>query len=253
MKTSYYLPIATAVRAEFLKGHRNTPLKLALLMPLILGIPTLVLTGVGGFGIMPTLLWNYWYSLLLPITLCLIASSCAYWETKIGMRAVAGLPVNKAHIFLAKNIYVWLLTLLSNCEIAVLSTIALALGSHGPTTIEELTATLLMTVMTAWIVPLTLILTTVVNVLVGIVIPALEHIALYIALWNSRFWWAIPSSALGRVMQPLIHVLPSGELIEGYTFALTSWQCLTGIGISIALAALLVTVCAHWYARVEVK
>lgn len=174
------------------------------------------------------------------------------WEKKTHMHSIVSLPSGRSRIFLAKLMYVWLLTFTSNLMIAAFSIATLFFGSQAPNILTSLISALVLTIMSAWVAPLSLALTTLTNTLIGIAVPAFVHIALYITLWSSPLWWALPSSALGRVMQPLIGVLPSGETVEaGYSVPL--WQILTSVGITVCFTTILAALFCTSYARKEVR
>ena len=250
--TQISTPFSRAFQSELAKGHHSAPLILAILMPLPLALPGFALSLMGSTGMNRTIMWNYWYSSLMPISICLISVSTALWEKKFALRSILGLPVNVRTIFYAKTLYVWMLCLISNFEIGILSSIAFLLGADSPNIADSMASALLITVMSAWLAPAVIALTTAWNSLLGIVLPFLLNLALYVGLWSSSVWWILPSSAIGRVVQPLLHILPSGEPIE-VGFAVAFWQQSTAILIAIILAIVLTAACAHWYSKQEAK
>lgn len=254
LATEYRLPLATAFRAELVKSRHSTTWILAICIPLILGVPTLAFSFMGAVNFAPTFLWNYWYSMLMPVTICLIAASCAMWDKKLKLHSITSLPYGQTRIFIAKCTFTWMLTLISNLVIALCSLTVLVTNKDSgvPQIGTTFLAVFLLTVMSAWIAPVSIVLTTAANSLAGVAIPFLVHLVFYVALWSWKFWWISPSSALGRVAQPLIGVLPSGEPIEnGYTVSL--WQTAVSILIALIFAAFLTLIGAHNYTRKETR
>ncbi len=92
---------ARALRAEVLKGAHAAPRKVTLIAPLpfcalgMMASGALGSEGAGGTGF-ATYGRNYWYVLMLPVSVVLMSSSVANLDARQGLRPVLGLPLPPA-------------------------------------------------------------------------------------------------------------------------------------------------------------
>lgn len=246
---------AAVFKAEVLKGHRAAPRKIALVAPLpfcALGMLAGGLGGGGAIGAFATCGWNYWYALMLPIAVALIAASVANIDARQKLRPVLGLPLPPASTWWAKTAYVLVLVFCANLVVLAASIVTGFLGGNAPSAAAGLATAVLLVVGSAWMVPVGLALTTRFGTLVGIAVPAVLQLGAGIALWSSSLWYLFPPAASLCAVSPLVGVAPSGVPLEaGDPLGVFGWEAVLGLVIAAALFAVLSVLGARWYARRE--
>lgn len=116
---------ARALRAEVLKGAHAAPRKVTLIAPLpfcalgMMASGALGGEGAGGTGF-ATYGRNYWYVLMLPVSVVLMSSSVANLDARQGLRPVLGLPMPPARTWWA---YVLELVLVANLVVCAASVV----------------------------------------------------------------------------------------------------------------------------------
>lgn len=255
------LPQATfpaTVRAEALKGKRGAARKVALVAPLpfcVLGVlASGVIPGTGAVGGIGTVLWNYWYALMLPIAVALVCASVANLDARQKLRPVLGLPLPPVRMWWAKVCCALALAGAANLVVLACSCVLTALGADGPTVLEGVATVLVLTLGSAWMVPAGLALTMRFGTLAGIAVPALLQLGAGIALWSSGPWYLFPPATALCAASPFTGVEPSGVPLEpGAALGVFGWECWAGLAIAAALFGVLAVAGAAWFARREAK
>lgn len=247
------------VRAEFLKGRRAAARKIALAAPLPMSALGFMASGAvpgmggaGGAGF-STYGWNYWYVLMLPVAVALMAASVANLDKRHGLRGVLGLPVAPERIWWAKVAYVLTLTFAANLVVCLAGAVAGCMGGAAPSIVAGVLCTVLLTLAIAWMVPAGLFLTHRFGTLAGIAVPLLVQVAVGLVFGSSRLWWAVPMGVGIRVATPVIGVAPSGvPLPPGDAMAALDPFWFAGISVAVLFAAALSAAGAAWFSRQEV-
>ena len=250
----------SALRAEALKFRHAAPVRLAIVMAL----PFALLGAMTGFGgALSFSPWNYWYALLMPVTIALVAGCVANADARLKNRPILGLGTPLGLSWWAKVLYCFGLSLLSNLVVFAIYLFASVFGGGGPdadmlfaAALTMLAAALAVTVTSAWMIPAALFLTARFGMLAGIFAP------LAVQLVGGFAWSAMPvpqlfpPSATMVIPTAFLPVLPSGEPLSADTVlggALASSGALTWIGLAVAAAvfAVLCAAGAAWLKRSE--
>ena len=250
--------LVAAIRAEVLKGRRAAPRKVALVAPLPLCLLGLLssgaVPGLGGAGAVgfATYGWNYWYVLILPVSVALMAASVANLDARQALRPVLGLPVAPAHVWWAKVAYVLGLTFVANLVMLVASCVTSAVGGVAPYLSAAAACAVLLTLAVSWMIPVGLALTTRAGTLAGIAVPLLAQLVLGFAFASGGLWWVLPMSVAMRIATPLLGVAPSGiPLAPGDAMAALDTIWVLGLLVAIAAGVLLSVAGAAWFSRRE--
>ena len=241
---------SNAFKAEVLKGAHAAPRKIALIAPLpfcLLGIVASGLFGGGGAGWtgFATYGWNWWYALMLPVSVVLITASVANIDAKQQLRSVLGLPCPPRNTLLAKAVYVLALTFAANLVVMAAAIVVRLLGANAPAVAASVLMVPVLTVAAGWMIPAGLFLTTRFGTLTGIAVPLIVQLALGLALADSDLWWAIPMSTGMRIASPVIGVAPSGiplavgdamGVLDGTWFLALAVAAAVGIGLTMLAA-----------------
>lgn len=245
-------------KAEWMKGKRAAPRKIALLAPL----PFFLIQGAAmlytqtGRGT-TTSLWNAWFLALMPLASVLIASTVANIDVKHQLRTILGNPASLTQVWLAKNIYSLLLVLFGSILMLIIAALMQGGFSYRGTPVSDQTvAILIMTLADAWIVPVCIALTVRYNVMVGISLPLLGHLAIEIAMWSSSIWYIFPPSfgiaSVSRLVGSTPDMVPVSKRNPADVFALGSH---TAIGLTIATLCfiILLVVLGKWFSKREAR
>lgn len=246
------------LKAEFEKGRRAAPRKIALLAQL-----PCCLLGLLASGAMPgysagwigyaTYGWCYWYTLALPVAIALITASVGNIDAKLGLRSVLGLPVVPAKIWLVKVAYCMVLIFASCLIVGGVSSAAAFAGGSAPGPVPSLIIALLVTATSLWMIPTGLFLVVRAGMLAAIAVPLLIQIAGGIAFGSSPLWWMVPPAVAFRCPSPFSRVFLSGiPLPAGDPAGIVDGTWVAGVALAVAIGLVLVLCGARWFNRREV-
>lgn len=236
--------LRACARAEAIKHAHAAPLKIAIIMALPFSLLGAWTGYAGALSFSP---WNYWYALLMPVSIVLVAACVGNADARLKNRVLLGSGAKLSCAWWAKALYCLALSLLSNLIVFAFYVLAAAFGSGGsdagalPTAaLSMATAAVVLTITSSWIIPAVLLLVSRVGLLAGIFIPLAIELA-------GGFAWGIvpipqlfPPSATTVIPTSFIPVLPSGEPLSAdieLGAALSANGALTLAGIAICAIA----------------
>ena len=247
--------LSSALAAEVRKSRHAAPMRLALIMALPFPLIALLTAPSGNVSFSP---WNYWYVLLMPVTIALFTGCVANADARMHNRPLLGSGAPLGQAWWSKALWCLMLSGLSNLVVLALYIAALAIGGSLSTAavLTMALAALATTITSAWMIPAGLFLTARAGLLAGIFLP------LAVQLVGGFAWSAIPvpqlfpPSATTVIPTAFIPVLPSGEPLAADTVlggALAANGALTWAGIAVAALTfvLLTAVSAAWFAQSE--
>ena len=246
-----------ALRAEVLKGVHAAPQKIALIAPLpfcLLGVVSSGLFGGGGAGWtgFATYGWNWWYVLMLPVSVALVTTSVANIDAKQQLRPVLGLPYSPRNTMLAKAAYVLALVLGANLVVMVTAIAIRLAGGNAPAVAAGVLMVPVLTLAVSWMVPVGLFLTVRFGTLAGIALPLVMQITFGLAFADSGLWWAVPMAAGMRIASPIIGVAPSGiPLAAGDAMGVLDDSWFLALAVATAAGAALTVHVAAWFDKQE--
>ncbi len=247
---------ASAVRAEALKARHGAPVRLAL----ALALPAPLLAAFIAAR-MPQLglqyaPWNYWYALLMPVAIALVAATVANADARAGNRALLsdGTPLVRA--WCAKVAWCLVLSLLSNLVVFAVYAALSALVPAGATSVPSmLAAALVLTLASSWMIPASLFLTMRAGVLAGVFVPLALQLALSFGWSAVPFWPACPPTATIMLPTAFLPVLPSGEPASAGTALVDALSQGGDVALALVVAGALTTLLtaagAAWFSRSE--
>ncbi|RBP98622.1 hypothetical protein CRD60_01910 [Bifidobacterium aemilianum] len=252
------IPFSRVFKAEILKGKAAAPRMMTLIFPLPL-VAMVVYMGLGRHRWNPSFT-NYWYALLLPTTIILISASVAAIDSKQHWRTTLALPASPASVWWAKILYCLLLTLGSvvlALGVSILATVSL--GLQGPSVGSLLAAIAVLVIAGAWMIPLSLALTTRFGTLSGIALPLGLDLIVSISCWSQvGIWPYLPPCDLLNLPAPLLQVMPDGVpmAIEDPSPIKTelssfSGHSLIGLAVCLLVFVLLSMLTARWFSGKE--
>ncbi len=201
-----------ALRAEALKSRHGAPVRLATVLALPFPLlAAFVALSVPQFGLSYSP-WNYWYALLMPVSITLIAAAVANADARLGNHTLlsSGVPLHLA--WGAKVAWCLALLLLSNLVVfAVYAVMSLVVPQGAASMSAMLAVALALTVMGSWMIPATHFLTMRVGMLAGVFVPLTVQLALSLGWSVVPFWPACPPAATIVLPTAFLPVLPSGE------------------------------------------
>lgn len=245
-----------ALRAEMMKSRHGTPVKLAcaLTLPFLL-MATLMTVRAPELGLQYSP-WNYWYALLMPVSITLVATTIAKADTRLGNRAIlsSGMPLER--IWAAKCTWCLILSLVSNLIVFVIYTVLSLVLPQGAASLPSMFATALaLTLVSSWIIPATLFLTMRVGTLSGIFIPLAAQLLLSFSWSLVPLWPVCPPTATIVLPTAFLPVLPTGEPASDGLALVESIAQTGNVVLALIVAgvvtALIAVAGAAWLARSE--
>lgn len=238
------------VRAEHLKLKRTFTKKLVWLAPIItVSLSAVLMAGQffqGGS-------YNWWYAMLLPGMLSLICAGVVQKDTKkLSYRALLGLPVDQAGIWIGKiSVCAWLLFVSCTIFLATVTLGGFVFGSSIPLK-QSVLASLILFATFLWQVPLCLFLADRLGMFAAILLNFAANVAFIVGTANSTLWW-IPYSIPARLMCPVIKVLPNGLNVLVNDPLLNTNVILPGVLIALALFVVMSSLTAFWFRNREAR
>lgn len=242
------------ILAENLK-HKGTFLKkLLVLMPITLILLSLFLMP----SYFTTNSYNWWYVIIMPATFALIPAMMHRKESrKLNYRAVFPLNINLKKLWVAKIITAFIyMSIAAIIHMLGVYIFQFLIGeqltpNYGFSTL--LFASTLLIITNIWQVPLCFFLAKKFGFIASIAVNAVLGLALGILLADSYFWIYCPYAWGIRLMVPVMHILPSGVLIEASNPMISNTSLLIPCILSICLFTLLTIISANWFSKQEVK
>lgn len=248
--------LASYLKAENLKMKRTFARKLIIIAPVCILIFACIQMGYFALN-----LFNWWYTLILPGVLTLMAALVEQHEGgKLAYRALDPLPVDLRRVWLAKILLADLYAIAATgILIAGLAAVTAAFSLFGGTSPDSIglgqigLACLLLILDTLWQIPLCVFLSRKLGMLWALLINIVGGTVAAIACATQSFWWACPWSWTARLMVPAIGVLPSGLLAETGDPLLATSVLPVGIVLLLAASVLLLILVPRSLASREVN
>lgn len=252
--------LGRALRAEALKSRHAAPVRLAVAMAVPLAALGLFTGARGNLSFSP---WNYWYVLLMPVTIALVTGCVAGADARQGNRALLGSGAPLARLWWGKALWCLALSALSNLVVFAFYLVGLLFnagaadaGRLGAAVATMLACAAVVTLTSAWMIPAGLFLTARAGMLAGIFGP------LAVQLAGTFAWSAIPvpqlfpPSATAVIPTAFIPVLPSGEPLTadialGGALATDGAWTVAGLAVAAGAFIALAAASAAWFSRSE--
>lgn len=240
--------------AENLKHKHSFLKKLIVIMPITLILLSLFLMP----SYFTTNSYNWWYVIIMPATFALIPAMMHRKESrKLNYRAVFPLNINLKKLWVSKIItafvYMSIAAIIHMLGVYIFQFIIgeQLTPNYGFSTL--LFASFLLIITNIWQIPLCFFLAKKFGFVVSVAINAVLGLALGILLSDSAFWIFCPYAWGIRLMVPVMHILPSGILIEASNPMISTTSLYIPCILSICLFTLLTIISAKWFSKQEVK
>lgn len=249
--------LLSALRSEALKSKHGAPVKLAVIMALpfpLLALFAAVSEPQLGLSYTP---WNYWYALLMPVTISLMSATVANADVRLGNRALLSSGVSLRRAWCAKVAWCLMLSLASNLIVFGVYVVASCVIPVGAASVPAmLSAAVAVTLTSSWMIPATLLLSMGAGMLAGIFIPLATQIVLSFGWSAIPFWPACPPAATIILPTAFLPVLPSGEPLSADTDVAASigqfgGMSLAALAVAAGVLVILTMVGAAWLSRSE--
>lgn len=242
------------ILAENLKHKRTFLKKLLVLMPISLILLSLFLMP----NYFTTNSYNWWYVIIMPATFALIPAMMHRKESrKLNYRAVFPLNINLKKLWVSKIITAFIyMSIAAIIHMLGVYIFQFLIGeqltpNYGFSTLLFASALLIIT--NIWQIPFCFFLAKKFGFVVSVAINAVLGLALGILLSDSAFWIFCPYAWGIRLMVPVMHILPSGILIEASNPMISNTSLYIPCILSICLFTLLTIISAKWFSKQEVK
>lgn len=207
-------------------------------------------------------LFNWWYVIILPVIISFSCVLLSHIDGKMNDRAVRGLAVSFKNIWIAKSL-VGIKYLVIACFLLfagyILFTVVMSDARIIPIAFPNALLALFVILVTyLWQVPLFLFLGYKIGIFLSIASSLLFNTIIGPIVAAKSYWFICPFSYPGRVLCPILKIMPNGLLLESgnpsFTPALGSYTVVPiGIILSVILLIISMWVTAYWYQNEEVK
>lgn len=242
------------ILAENLKHKRTFLKKLLVIMPITLILLSLFLMP----SYFTTNSYNWWYVIIMPATFALIPAMMDRKESrKLNYRAVFPLNINLKKLWVSKIITAFIyMSITAMIHMLGVYIFQFLIGEQLTPNYEFSTllfASVLLIITNIWQVPFCFFLAKKFGFIASIIMNAVLGLALGILLSDSALWIYCPYAWGIRLMVPVMHILPSGVLIEASNPMISNTSLYIPCILSICLFTLLTIIGAKWFSNQEVK
>ncbi|RLK63040.1 lantibiotic immunity ABC transporter MutE/EpiE family permease subunit [Atopobacter sp. AH10] len=240
--------------AENLKHKHSFLKKLLVIMPISLILLSLLLMP----SYFTTNSYNWWYVIIMPATFALIPAMMHRKESrKLNYRAVFPLNINLKKLWVSKIItafiYMSITAIIHMLGVYIFQFFVGEQLTPSYTFLTLLCSSALLIITNIWQIPFCFFLAKKFGFIVSIAINAVLGLTLGILLSDSAFWIYCPYSWGIRLMIPVMHILPSGVLMEESNPIISNTSLYIPCILSICLFTLLAMISAKWFSKQEVK
>ena len=242
------------ILAENLKHKRTFLKKLLVIMPITLILLSLFLMP----SYFTTNSYNWRYVIIMPATFALIPAMMDRKESrKLNYRAVFPLNINLKKLWVSKIITAFIyMSITAMIHMLGVYIFQFLIGEQLTPNYEFSTllfASVLLIITNIWQVPFCFFLAKKFGFIASIIMNAVLGLALGILLSDSALWIYCPYAWGIRLMVPVMHILPSGVLIEASNPMISNTSLYIPCILSICLFTLLTIIGAKWFSNQEVK
>ena len=239
------------IKAEYKKTRKTMERRLIVLFPVIVFVVAFVLT-LGMTDCYAESVWNWWYAFLLPGMLAICCYLSVAREKKIKYYHMMTLSDDKRKLMLGKIIYMGCVILLSNIIIFAGASVGGLLLTTSVPMGGAVASIFVLTISQLWEIPLFLFLSERFGMVLELVVCVFLSIGGTV-MASSGKWFVLASAIPGRILCPLLHILPNGIKAEEGNPLLNTGVILPGICLSVIWFGLATALFLHWFQKREVK
>lgn len=222
------------IRSELLKMRHTFALKLFIVAPV-------VTLGLGYFlsgKFVQLTAYNWWYTLILPITIAIWCASVISCEKRTQYQNIFCLPISMKKVWLSKLLAVTVLLFLTSLIMWGGCTVFGIFTVMNIDPLNGLTGCMLLFFAYIWQLPLIMWLTKKANYLVGVLLSFGCNVVLSMIGAESNLFYINPFAIPARIVCPFFKMHPNGLPVENGSFLLNTRPIIPAVGISLVLAIL---------------
>lgn len=234
--------------AEVQKLNRTFSKKLIWLAPLVTVLVSGIL-GVGSFFQIGS--YNFWYTMFLPASLSIIASTIVEKDKKLKYTALFTLPFSKDKLWIGKIIsclYIYLIT-------SVIFTITISIGGllyvENISLLQNLIAAIVLFITFLWQIPFCMFFASKFGMIATLLINTILNIIGVVLFATSSIWYLFPYAIPSRLMCPILSLLPNGLLAQEGNILLNTNVIIPGLLISILCFIVFTAITSKYFAGKE--
>lgn len=198
------------IRSELIKNKKSFAIKLLVIMPVITAF--LAIWMMAGNNVQ-TLAYNWWYILLLPFVIAYVSASLASEEKKKNFHGLFGVVERKQNLAYGKVVVATIYVAVTNFVFFILIGIAGVVFQKQIGIVDNLMASVILTLTFAWQIPLILRISLKLNTAITVMISVAVNFAVACLCGAESNWW-IPYAIPARMMCIILGILPNGLMAE---------------------------------------
>lgn len=234
------------VKSEWIKGRHSFVRKSFVIFPLLV---TLMAIFLMGGALVQSGAYNWWYIMLLPITVSLICISLTESDKKMCFFNIAILPVPKGKVWIAKIETGVLYLVIGNGIVFAMTALSRFFFDSQYSILQGLIATLVLSITWAWQIPLGMFLSTKFgSVATFLLLLGTNIVCSTQDIAGGRLWF-IAFGIPARLMAPILGMNPNGVLLESDSLLWNTNVIFPGIFITIILFIVMLFLTKIWFER----
>lgn len=198
------------VQSELIKNKRSFAVKLLIIMPCVTTILAMVMMMGNNVQM---LAYNWWYLIFLPFVVSYVAGHLISREKKKNFHGLFGLLERKQELGYGKVIVAMFYLIITNGVFLILISLAGSIFQRQINMMDNLLASLVLTLTFAWQIPFVLILALKVNTTFAVMINVACNLVIACSCATKVHWW-IPFAIPARMMCIILGILPNGLMAE---------------------------------------
>lgn len=223
------------IRSEIVKMRHTFSMNLMIAAPLA----TVLLGYLLSHYAVEYAAYNWWYTMILPIIVCLWSAGMVAREKNTGMQNIVCLPLRSEKIWLGKTMALAVVLFISNLFMWLICTATAYFTAINIPPLDSFVACMLLFLTYLWQLPLIMVLTSKIGYLPGVLISFAANIILSTIGANKTWFLFDPYAIPARVVCPFLKIYPNGLPLESDSPLLDIGSIVPAIVISLLLAALL--------------
>lgn len=227
------------IQSELLKMRHTFSMKLVFAAPLVTALLGVLLSG----SFAQLSIYNWWYTILLPVVVSMWAASMIVREKNTGMQNVVCLPVRYETIWLGKTLAGTVMLLGTNLLLWLITTAMGFLTGMTVSPLDGLIGCMLLFLTYLWQIPFTMLLASFMGYFPAVLGSAAANVLLS-AFGTENGWFLLnPYAIPARIVCPFFKMYHNGIPLESGSPLLSGASVFPTLVISLLLA-LLVFLCS---------
>lgn len=220
------------IRSELLKMCHTFSMKLVIMAPLV----TLSLSYLLNSSYVQLSAYNWWYFMILPLTVSLWSASMIIQEKKTGMQNIVCLPVQHDKIWLGKTAVLVILLFITNLILWIATTAAGSVTTVTVSPLDGLIGCMILFLTYLWQIPFIMLLVNFMGYIPTVLVSLAANMILSAVGAETEWFLFVPYAIPARAVCPFFKMHVNGVPLESSSPLLEDRYVLPALVISLVFA-----------------